>query len=326
MKLIKIIGLIGIISLALVGCSKSLPISHYNGIESIRETALMQNRADEDRKLLKENELGDRLRKMERKVSIEEDNWELNRKQYGGLLYTHRLYRYQMNEDVILEAFGESEFVPFIERCRAIESNDVKLIGEVFGDYAITYKVMPKGIYDDAYEMSLTATVKDIQDETYAELIESIRTPAFLTKTISLSGETKHITLGNAMELGSNIWSLYDVDVVEAGNTYIIPEKVRYEIFVKDKIVEKVKVYMVKQKGLSIQKDNLGPLYNINKLVDEEQNWSESIQTMYDSINTDQKIKTQQSIGEWRYTLKVLPQTNKLLGIEENYIEIILEP
>ncbi|MGL5675247.1 MAG: hypothetical protein ACRDDX_02435 [Cellulosilyticaceae bacterium] len=307
-------------SLLLVGCGTPTGLKKASGEMKIAETKDMRDKLIEDKKLTKMNERGVRLQE-----SPKRENWGgIVERMENSTLYTHRLYPNQMNEDIILGAFDSWRMNEFIEECRAIESEDIRILSKVLGDCAVVYNTQPNNKKD--YEMAVSARIKDIIDEGYNALVDAVKTEDFLLSTTSFKGETAHIVLGNAMEVSGGTFYLINPIENEKNMTYHIPAQVRYELFIKDKELRKVKVYMVKQQGTDIDFSELEPIKNIRDLVDTGNYWELEIESMHRIINKDKKKNAKGDIGAWNYALKVMPQHQKDSPIQESYVEIILEP
>lgn len=339
MKYLKGIGVAVLCLTTLVGCSNP-HIQEFFGSYEIVRTEEMDSKRIKQNNIAEQNQIGQKLEKNLKDYEAQGIQVSRTYASKGELITMQKIYPTESKQ--MLEVYESEEISQFIQQCREEQTSDIIVKSKVIDGYAVSYyndfygkklkehltqKVVKQYLQGvEAPELTITAQTRDIKDLDYQAVVDGIKTDDFLVKEVLVEGKVDRIMLTNAYASAESSMIYVAPKYIPDDLNYIVPASVRYEIYLEDMSIQKVKVYMIKQENNPLAIEELGPIYKLQEAVDKGSDWEEGIEAIYTIISKDKQGETKGKLGNWKYTCKVMDKNNGDFPVEQNFVEIIIEP
>ncbi|AFS78876.1 hypothetical protein Curi_c18700 [Gottschalkia acidurici 9a] len=162
--------------------------------------------------------------------------------------------------------------------------------------------------------ISIKIYTKDIKDKEYLNLINSIKAKDFLLQDIKLGKYQNLIKI-------SNVIYLHDQkDVLKK-----TPPQVSYEIFTKDKEIEKVRVSIIKEKSIDVEGKDITPLKNIGSILRFNTKDFKVLEDITSNINQNVKGNKKISTDGLEYKYRNIEKVDRYTESKQHMIEVTIE-
>lgn len=223
----------------------------------------------------------------------------------------------------------------FIEEQLVKKSDVVKLKAKIFENSIIVVNPLNSIESEEGERLDtvdsiavgfITRQIKDNPEDTlYKNILDQIQTKDFVVSDLSVGSDREMLEISNAFYC---VGQQMDVHFYtrDAQIRYELPAQVAYRIYTDKIKADKLRLVIIKQKGIDVTDKDMVPLAKSLELMGiSSQNIEEDIVKLIKDINQDKLGTRKGKIGEGSYLYKGTKDIRRYKNVEKTLIEIVIE-